>query len=154
MGIEIERKFLLKEEVFTPPEHGINCRQGYIHSDKERTVRVRTMNDQGFLTIKAADKGLARKEFEYTIPLEDANQMLDQVCKKPLIEKVRYKIPFEDFTWEVDVFFGENEGLIIAEIELEHEDQPFTKPPWIGLEVTDDIRYYNANLQNIPYSAW
>lgn len=154
MGIEIERKFLLKDDSYLDLAKGIRCRQGYIFSDQNKTVRVRTMDAHGFLTIKGATATLAKMEYEYEIPLTDAEELLDTLCQKPLIEKTRYKIPFEGFTWEVDHFFGENEGLVIAEIELEAENQPFTKPDWIGKEVTGDPRYFNARLAVTPYSTW
>jgi len=133
---------------------GTAYRQGYLNSVKERTVRVRTINDQGFLTIKGVSVGATRLEYEYEIPLEDANALLDELCEKPLIEKNRYKINFSGFTWEVDEFFGENDGLVVAEIELESEDQAFDKPEWVGEEVTGDSRYFNSNLINNPYTKW
>jgi len=120
----------------------------------ERTVRVRTIGDMGFLTIKGKNIGATRMEFEYEIPVNDANEMLDKLCEKPLIEKIRRKIDFGGFTWEVDEFFGENKGLVIAEVELSDEAQQPELPKWIGEEVTDDPRYYNANLVKNPYSMW
>jgi len=154
MGTEIERKFLLTGNGWRKLAIGTRYRQGYLNSNKERTVRVRTCNGRGFLTIKGISVGAVRMEFEYDIPVEDAEVMLDQLCEKPLIEKDRYKINFGGFTWEVDEFFGENEGLVIAEIELEREDQPFEKPKWIGEEVTGDPRYFNSSLIKTPYSTW
>lgn len=154
MGIEIERKFLLADTSILETAQGIRCRQGYIFSDRSKTVRVRTMDHQGYLTIKGPAKGIAKLEFEYEIPLNEAEELLDALCQKPLIEKNRYKIPFEGFVWEVDLFFGQNEGLVIAEIELEDEEQHFPKPGWIGQEVTGDSRYYNASLATNPFTAW
>lgn len=154
MGIEIEKKFLLTGTEWKQLATGTAYRQGYLNSVKERTVRVRTINDQGFLTIKGVSVGATRLEYEYEIPLEDANALLDELCEKPLIEKNRYKISFSGFTWEVDEFFGENDGLVVAEIELESENQVFDKPEWVGEEVTGDSRYFNSNLINNPYTKW
>jgi adenylate cyclase len=154
MGIEIERKFLVNGEAWKDLSTGTTYRQGYLSTEKERTVRVRTINDKGFLTIKGLTRGASRAEFEYDIPADDANQLLDELCLKPLIEKKRYKIQHDGLIWEVDAFFGENDGLIVAEIELESEDQMFTKPEWVGAEVTGDPRYYNANLIANPYKNW
>lgn len=153
MGTEIERKFLLQGEGWQVGG-GVTYRQGYLSTTPERTVRVRTAGDKGYLTIKGLSRGASRLEFEYEIPLHEANQLLDELCHRPLIEKRRYKIPHGGLTWEVDEFFGENDGLVLAEIELEHEDQAFDRPAWLGREVTGDPRYYNANLVNHPYSRW
>ncbi len=128
-------------------------RQGYLSIVKERTVRVRTIEDKGYLTIKGISIGASRLEFEYEIPRQDADALLD-ICEKPLIEKNRYKVENGDFVWEVDEFFGENQGLIVAELELESGDQYFPKPDWIGEEVTGDPRYFNSNLIKNPYSKW
>ncbi len=154
MAAEIERKFLVLGDDYKKMAVGLKCRQGYIHSGSGRTVRVRTMNDRAFLTIKGAGSGISRLEYEYDIPMKDASEMLELLCEKPLIEKVRYKVPFAGFTWEVDEFFGENLGLVLAEIELEHEAQSFQKPAWIGAEVSGEARYYNASLVRMPYSSW
>ncbi len=154
MGVEIERKFLVDAYPYLADATGIVCKQGYITSSSGCTVRVRIMDTQGYLTIKGKGQGLARSEYEYEIPLDDAEEMLQQLCRKPLIEKIRFKIPYAGFIWEVDHFEGENAGLVVAEIELESENQPFEKPPWIGLEVTGDTRYYNATLQQQPYISW
>jgi adenylate cyclase len=154
MGIEIERKFLVNGEAWKDLATGTTYRQGYLSTEKERTVRVRTINDKGFLTIKGLTRGASRAEFEYDIPADDANQLLDELCLKPLIEKKRYKIQHDGLIWEVDAFFGENDGLIVAEVELESEDQVFTKPEWVGAEVTGDPRYYNANLIANQYKNW
>ena len=154
MGTEIERKFLVKENSWRSLAAGTKYRQGYLNSAKERTVRVRTIDDKGFLTIKGITTGARRTEYEYEIPVADADKLLDDLCEKPLIEKNRYKIDFEGFVWEVDEFFGENQGLIVAEVELESEDQAFGKPGWIGEEVTGDPKYFNSNLINNPYLKW
>ena len=154
MGTEIERKFLVTENSWRSLAAGTKYRQGYLNSAKERTVRVRTIDDKGFLTIKGITTGASRAEYEYEIPVADADALLDDLCEKPLIEKNRYKIDFEGFVWEVDEFFGENQGLIVAEVELESEDQAFEKPGWIGEEVTGDPKYFNSNLINNPYLKW
>ena len=153
MGQEIERKFLVKGNDW-PREKGKKYRQGYLTLDKERTVRVRLAGDKGYLTIKGENKGASRSEFEYEIPKEEAETLLDQLALKPLIEKTRYKLAQGELTWEIDEFSGANRGLVVAEIELEREDQPFDKPAWLGQEVTDDPRYYNANLVQHPFSEW
>jgi CYTH domain-containing protein len=154
MGIEIERKFLVKDESWRASVRAIKCHQGYLNSNKERTVRVRTVGDKGYLTIKGIAKGALRVEYEYEIPVAEARAMLDELCEKPLIEKSRHKIEYQGLVWEVDEFHGENQGLIIAEVELDREDQKFAKPEWIGDEVTADSRYFNSNLIHHPYSQW
>ena len=133
---------------------GTSYRQGYLNSVKERTVRVRTIADKGFLTVKGITTGATRSEFEYEIPAADADAMLTELCEKPLIEKNRYKIPFAGLTWEIDEFFGDNAGLVVAEVELGSEGQGFEKPGWIGEEVTSDPRYFNSNLIKHPYKRW
>lgn len=154
MGQEIERKFLLKSDAWRREADGTLYRQGYLNSVKERTVRIRTVGDKAFLTIKGVTVGATRAEYEYPIPLADCNAMLDTLAEKPVIEKKRYKVKRGSLTWEIDEFFGENQGLIVAEVELEREDQPFDKPDWVGDEVTGDPRYYNANLIKHPYTKW
>jgi len=154
MGKEIERKFLLKDDSWRPLAKGKKYRQGYLNSVKERIVRVRTVDDNGFLTVKGMVTGATRAEFEYDIPAAEAEAMLDDLCEKPLIEKNRYKIEFGGLVWEVDEFIGENQGLTIAEVELESEDQSFEKPAWIGEEVTEDPKYFNSNLIQNPYTRW
>ena len=154
MGIEIERKFLLTGTAWKQLAAGTAYRQGYLSAVKERTVRVRTIDDRGFLTVKGISVGATRSEYEYEIPLADAKALLDDLCEKPLIEKNRYKIEFAGFIWEVDEFFGKNDGLVVAEIELESEEQSFDKPEWVGEEVTGDVRYFNSNLIKDPYSQW
>lgn len=154
MGIEIERKFLLTGTAWKQLAAGTAYRQGYLSAVKERTVRVRTIDDRGFLTVKGISVGATRSEYEYEIPLADAKALLDDLCEKPLIEKNRYKIEYAGFIWEVDEFFGKNDGLVVAEIELENEEQSFDKPEWVGEEVTGDVRYFNSNLIKEPYSQW
>jgi len=154
VGIEIERKFLLIGSDWKKLARGTVYRQGYLHSSENRTVRIRVAGGTGFVTIKGGGTGIRRLEFEYQIPVKDAEIMLEKLCEKPLVEKKRYKIDYAGFTWEVDEFFGENEGLTVAEIELTSEEQPFAKPPWVGKEVSGDPRYFNAVLCKFPYSAW
>jgi adenylate cyclase len=154
MPSEIERKFLVTSDNFKKLAKGVYIHQGYINNQKERLVRIRIYGDDAYLTIKGIQKGIIRAEYEYKIPVPDALEMLDNLCLKPTLQKHRYRIPYDGMTWDVDEFHGENEGLIIAEIELESEDQQFTKPSWVGMEVTDDSRYYNANLAKNPYKNW
>ena len=154
MATEIERKFLVIGEDWKALAAGVPYRQGYLSTDKARTVRVRTVGDRGTLTIKGPTRGTVRLEFEYTIPIGDAARMLDELCEPPLIEKRRYRIPAGPVTWEVDEFTGVNAGLVVAEIELASADQSFDRPAWIGDEVSDDPRYFNANLVRHPYSTW
>lgn len=154
MGTEIERKFLLTGDDWRQLGMAKTYRQGYLNAQKERTVRVRTIDDKGFLTIKGIRVGITRMEYEYEIPVQDAKIMLETLCEKPLIEKKRYIIEFAGFTWEVDEFFGENDGLLVAEIELQSEKQQFEKPPWIGEEVSEDPRYSNSNLVTNPFKNW
>lgn len=154
MGKEIERKFLVRDQSY---RDGASCRtyrQGYLSTASDKIVRVRADGLRGYLTIKGPSNGASRTEYEYEIPLSDAEEMLARMCEKPLIEKRRYLVVHEGMTWEVDEFLGENEGLCIAEIELEREDQGFALPPWAGREVTADSRYYNANLVKRPYRSW
>ncbi len=152
MAKEIERKFRVKEGSWRSAK-GTTFRQGYLNSVKERVVRVRIINDKGYLTIKGLTVGATRLEFEYEIPRRDAEQLLD-ICEKPLIEKTRFKVEEGGFIWEIDEFFGENMGLIVAEVELESEDQNFPRPDWVLEEVTGDPRYFNSNLIKKPYKMW
>jgi len=153
MALEIERKFLVMEGAWRN-EKGKTYRQGYLNSAKERNVRVRTIEERGYLTVKGVSRGAVRVEYEYEIPVADAEAMLEDLCEKPLIEKKRYRIGYKGLIWEVDEFFGENTGLIMAEVELESENQEFVKPEWIAGEVTGDPRYFNANLIHYPYKNW
>ena len=152
MAKEIERKFRVKEGTWRQAK-STKYRQGYLSTVKERTVRVRTIEDKGYLTIKGISIGASRMEYEYEIPRQDADALLG-ICAKPLIEKNRYKVAHGGFVWEVDEFFGENQGLIVAEIELESEDQYFSMPDWVGEEVSGDPRYFNSNLIKNPYTTW
>lgn len=154
MGKEIERKFLLKGDAWRALARGTAYRQGYLNSAKERTVRIRTVGDKAFLTIKGITVGNTRAEYEYPIPFDECNAMLDSLAEKPIIEKNRYKIPVGDLTWEIDEFFGENQGLIVAEVELTSEEQTFDKPAWVGDEVSGDPRYFNSNLIKHPFTRW
>ena len=153
MGQEIERKFLVIGDAWRT-DNGIHIRQGYLHSNVNGTVRVRTKGKRAYLTVKGGLIGITRMEFEYEIPLEDANDILDKLCQKPLIEKIRHEIHMDGFTWEIDEFLGENVGLVVAEIELEDEHQEFPRPDWLGKEVSQDARYLNANLVKNPFLKW
>jgi adenylate cyclase len=156
MGIEIERKFLVDHDKWNKLEkpQGKNYKQGYIVSDEKRTVRVRVTDTNGYITIKGKMPGnISRAEFEYEIPIADANEMLHTLTVNGT-EKTRYRIPLGGFVWEVDVFKGDNHGLIVAEIELDSEEDEFEKPDWLANEVTDDTRYSNARLAVNPYNNW
>ena len=154
MGKEIERKFLVKGDSWRAQAHGKRYRQGYLSTVKERTVRARVAGEQGFLTIKGVTVGAARAEYEYEIPLADANEMLDKLCERPIVEKTRYRLPQDDIVWEIDEFEGDNRGLIVAEVELKDEHQSYPKPDWLGEEVTGDPRYFNSNLVKKPFTTW
>ncbi len=154
MGTEIERKFLVTDDSWRQIAKGVRYVQGYLSRDRERTVRIRTAGGKGYVTIKGASRGIARSEYEYDIPHDDARRILAELCDRPLIEKVRYRIPYGGLVWEVDDFAGENKGLIVAEVELEREDQTIRKPPWVGKEVSNDPRYGNSNLVENPFAQW
>jgi adenylate cyclase len=154
MAKEIERKFLVKGDGWRDLGSGKPYRQGYLSTVKERTVRIRTAGDKGFITIKGINVGATRPEYEYEIPLGDANEMLERLCEQPLIEKTRYRIPLDSLTWEVDEFHGVNHGLITAEVELKDEQQAVSLPGWIGTELTGDPRYYNSSLVAHPFTTW
>lgn len=154
MGQEIERKFLIQGDAWRTGPAGLFCRQGFLLNSIECTVRVRVMGDLGFLTIKGRAQGISRPEYEYSIPVADANELLDEFCTPPLIEKTRYIREQGGLRWEIDEFAGANQGLIVAEIELRAPDQEVSQPSWIGAEVTHDPRYLNASLAKRPYSQW
>ncbi|MEA5466926.1 CYTH domain-containing protein [Leptothoe sp. PORK10 BA2] len=154
MAQEIERKFLVQNETWRTLAEGRYYCQGYIPTQGKQTVRIRIVGDQGYLTLKGPAKGISRSEFEYAIPLADAQRMLQELCQKPLIEKHRYRIPIGPVVWEVDDFLGENQGLILAEVELTQAEQTVALPSWIGTEVTGDPRYYNSNLVLYPFKDW
>ncbi|KAA9346119.1 CYTH domain-containing protein [Adhaeribacter soli] len=155
MAVEIERKFLVNkvkwQEVIKP--EGSYLRQGYLLTDPEKTIRVRVKKETGYLTIKGKNEGATRAEYEYPIPVKDAEELLDKFASA-CITKVRYEIPVDGKVWEVDEFSGENAGLILAEIELNAEEESFTLPDWVSEEVTHDKRYYNSQLSLLPYKDW
>lgn len=154
MGQEIERKFLVVSDDWRTLGTATLYRQGYIPTLDTRTVRVRIAGEQGYITLKGPAIGRVRPEFEYPIPVEEAAEILETLCDSPLIEKKRYRVPIAKLVWEVDEFLGVNAGLIVAEVELPDADYAFDLPEWIGLEVTDDPRYLNANLAKLPFSQW
>jgi adenylate cyclase len=156
MGVEIEHKFLVTSEDWRKGAEGVLYVQGYLSNEKDRTVRVRLAGEKGFITIKGApdETGLARNEYEYPIPAAEAREMLDEMCLPGVIEKVRHKIQHGGLTWEVDEFKGANAGLIVAEIEVPSVNHQFSRPSWVGAEVSQDSRYSNAMLSKKPYSQW
>jgi len=153
MATEIERKFLVSNTDFLQHLEGTEFRQGYL-SHGTATVRVRVAGEQAFLTIKGKTQGISRSEFEYAIPKADAYDMLATLCDEPAIEKTRYLIDHAGKCWEVDVFHGVNQGLIVAEIEIENEHEVLILPDWIGLEVSSEVRYFNSQLAKHPYNQW
>ncbi len=160
MPIEIERKFLLKSDGWrVQADNGVVMRQGYLSAisltiEQKSSVRIRLAGGRASLNIKGATLGVTRQEYEYPIPLNDAHELLDTLADGPLIEKTRYHVKYEAHTWEIDVFAGDNEGLVVAEIELASEDEAFAKPSWLGEEVSADARYYNVCLVKHPYKNW
>lgn len=155
MAVEIEHKFLLANDEWRKEiTRSVAYKQGYLSSVATSSIRIRVSDQHAWLNIKSATLGTQRQEYEYPIPLPDANEIIEQLCRKPLIEKTRHFILHDGNTWEIDEFTGDNQGLIVAEIELKEIGQPFTKPPWLGTEVTHDLRYYNNNLASHPYSEW
>ncbi|MDR2504052.1 MAG: CYTH domain-containing protein [Deltaproteobacteria bacterium] len=154
MSMEIERKFLLCGEEWRAMTKGELYRQGYLGISPACSVRVRLAGQRAFLGVKGAGDGPVHEEYEYPIPLAEAEALLERMAEKPLIEKIRYKVLFDGLIWEVDEFLGENTGLILAEVELESETQKISKPSWIGVEVTGDPRYFNASLVRYPFSQW
>lgn len=154
MALEIERKFLVHNTNITDTLAGERLTQGYLSHDKNATVRVRIAGGSAWLTIKGKTEGATRSEFEYPIPLDDAQAMLAELCGQGVIDKTRYRLPQGELCWEIDVFHGDNDGLVVAEIELPSEDTPFDKPDWVGREVTGEVRYYNSALSSTPYRLW
>ncbi len=154
MAIEIERKFLVNGDAWRRGATGQRIRQGYLCSSADRAVRVRVVGDRAFLTIKGPQHGATRSEYEYDIPRSDATEMLEWLCDRPLIEKIRHHLTLSGREWVVDEFEGENAGLIIAEVEFEREGQPIVLPDWAGAEVTHEPRYLNVNLVRHPYRLW
>jgi adenylate cyclase len=155
MGKEIERKYLINKAVWESVSkgQGTYLKQGYLSTDPEKTIRVRITENKSFLTIKGKTEGIARTEFEYEIPRNDAQELLDQFANNS-IEKTRYELLHKGKLWEVDVFSGDNEGLILAEIELQSEEETYPLPPWVDREVSADKRYYNSNLSKNPFKLW
>jgi adenylate cyclase len=153
MGQEIEHKFRVDVSRWRPQDEGVAIRQGYLSTDKDRVVRIRTAGPKAYLTVKGPGH-VSRAEFEYEIPLADASLMLDKLCLPGVIDKTRYKQKFGGHIWEVDVFRGENDGLVVAEIELGHEDEAFERPDWVLDEVSSDPRYFNASLSKAPFKTW
>lgn len=154
MGQEIERKFLVVGDGWRQAAQGELICQGYIPTQDARTVRVRRVGDRAYLTLKGPAVGLVRPEFEYPISVGDAQTILTTLCQPPLIEKTRYRLPLGNVVWEIDEFLGENQGLIIAEVELTSADQVVNLPDWIGAEVSYDLRYQNSNLARHPFKSW
>ena len=154
--IEIERKFLVKSEEFKAISFAKNeISQGYLNSNPERTVRVRIKGNRGYLTIKGKgnETGMSRLEWEMEIPVDEAKMLLN-LCESGVISKMRYEVKFGNHVYEVDEFFGENEGLVLAEIELKSEDEAFEKPDWLGEEMTNNEKYYNSYLSKNPFKNW
>ncbi len=155
MGTEIERKFLVSGQGWRDAVREARpMRQGYLVAERARSVRIRVVGSDATLTIKGETQGATRPEFEFPIPLDDAARILETLCLRPLVEKTRHLVEHAGHQWELDVFSGANAGLVVAELELESEDEDFEKPPWLGDEVTDDPRYYNASLARRPYREW
>jgi len=154
MGIEIERKFLVLNDEWKKKSRPFRVMQGYLQTNKECTLRVRVIDDKGIITIKGETKGATRLEYEYVIPVIDALELLENLCLKPLIDKTRYLFEYKGLIWEIDEFHRENDGLIIAEVELKSENQKIELPAWVGKEVTGDERFYNSYLSRHPYMKW
>ena len=155
MPIEIERKFLVNIDLWNRSTKGVRrfYEQGYISTEPGKTIRVRVNDENAFITIKGKPVGMSRSEFEYRIPKQDAVELLNQFCSS-IVSKYRYMVPFGGKMWEVDEFLGENEGLIVAEIELSSETEEFERPEWVGEEVTGIEKYYNSNLSKLPFKQW
>jgi len=154
MAREIERKFLVKNDSWKNGCPGLSCRQGYLVTGEDITVRVRILGDKGYLTVKGRTEGISRDEFEYRIPVADAEAMLGSMSRGGTVEKIRYHVEVKGFIWDVDEFLGGNTGLVLAEVELEDEDQQPEFPDWLGQEVTGEVIYYNAYLAGNPFSTW
>ena len=154
MGTEIERKFLVRGGGWRGLGPSMEIRQGYLAREEKCVIRVRVSGLRAWLTVKGRARGIARPEYEVEVPVEEGREMLDTLCCGPVMEKRRTRIPMGGVVWEVDEFLGENVGLVVAEVELEREDQAIVCPEWIGAEVTGDPRYYNSNLMLNPYRNW
>ena len=152
--MEIERKYIVRADLWKPVGPGVQIRQGYLSSVKDRVVRIRTADVHASLAVKGISHGISRLEFEYSIPLHDAIVMLNHLCEQRLVEKTRYYEQVGDCVWEIDVFQGLNEGLVLAEVELVTESDPVELPPWAGKDVSIDPRYFNSNLARNPYRNW
>ena len=155
MAQEIEHKFLVRDDSWRKEVYRfVPLRQGYLVSDPVRSVRIRITADKPYLNIKSGALGVSRSEYEYEIPLPDAREILEQLCSKPLLEKTRHFVRYGDHVWEIDVFEGDNAGLVVAEVELAALGESFARPPWLGEEVSHDPRYYNSELAKHPYKEW
>jgi CYTH domain-containing protein len=154
VGLEIERKFLVRDGGFLRELHGERLLQGYVAHSARATVRVRIAGERAWLTLKGETRGISRSEFEYPIPPEDAAALLAELCDGGLIDKTRYRVVHGAHVWDVDVFAGANAGLLLAEVELGREDEAFARPPWLGEEVSGDPRYFNSSLAERPYASW
>jgi len=154
MGKEIERKFLINLSELGNLEDGIPIKQAYISTTDNTVVRIRLTGNSAFITLKGENRGATRSEYEYAIPADDAKEIISELCSGPLIEKTRYKVFHSGHTWEIDIFHGNNDGLIVAEVELEDENENIEIPNWVTAEVTDDAKYYNLNLLKNPYCKW
>ncbi|TVR62019.1 MAG: CYTH domain-containing protein [Candidatus Competibacteraceae bacterium] len=155
MATEIEHKFLVRDDSWRPQvERSVWMRQGYLTSDARCSVRVRVADGQGLLNLKSGTLGIQRSEYEYVIPLAEAEEILDTLCEPPLLEKTRHFLHYGEHLWEIDEFAGDNAGLIVAEVELNHLDEPFARPDWLGEDVSHDLRYYNSQLVRHPYRRW
>jgi len=155
MGTEIERKFLVINDNWrSSVTKSSHYTQGYFATNDKCSIRIRISDDKAELNIKSATLGISRSEYNYTIPLADAEEMLNKLCIRPLIEKTRFHVEYENHLWEIDEFTGDNEGLVVAEIELDTTETEFTKPAWVGDEVSNDVRYYNVCLVEKPFTTW
>jgi adenylate cyclase len=154
VGVEIERKFLVDVSLWRPLGAGVDIRQGYLVSSQQLAVRIRIAGAEAFITVKGEASGVSRAEFEYAVPLDEAQTMLDRLCTSSIVEKTRHHEMVGGKLWEVDVFHGDNHGLVVAEIELLSEDEAFERPPWAAAELSHDPRYLNANLARTPFTKW
>lgn len=155
MATEIEHKFLVRDDRWRGQvERSVWIRQGYLTSNARCSVRVRVADGRGFLNLKSGTLGIQRSEYEYSIPLVEAEEILDTLCEKPLLEKTRHFLRYGEHLWEIDEFAGDNAGLIVAEVELDHPDESFARPDWLGEDVSHDLRYYNSQLARHPYRLW
>ena len=154
MGTEIERKFLVTDERWRQGATGTLFRQGYLCNERTHSVRVRIEGDRARLTIKGGSTGIVRTEYEYDLPMDDAHELLEHMVQGPVVEKDRYRVPWQRHTWEIDEFLGANAGLVVAEVELQDATEAVALPPWVGAEVSEEPRYFNASLSRRPYCDW